>query len=468
MSHSKRNLFLFLAWIGLVTLACNLTANEKPPTLVPNDTILGTPPPTVGIGRPPAGTPPGGTQIVQQQVDVDLFNLVNQVESDRMMVHIRSLESFYTRHINSWWNDPERGIGAAYNYLMEQFQQIRAQAPATFSVFPQIFEATFNDITTSQRNIIAVLNGTEPGAGTIVIGAHYDSRTDDLNSADGYAPAADDNGSGVAAVLELARILSKQPQRSTIMFVLFSAEEQGRLGSKAFVTDYIVGRNIDLIAMLNLDTIGSYNAPDGTINDYQIRLYCDEDNTNRSPNRQLARTIEFIASYHGVQLAVDVQPFRDRTGRYGDHFSFQERGYPAIRFIEALEDTPYREGRDFVDKVEPEYLRRSTQTILAVVRSLAGGLRPPQQVVIRDNATVDAQGKPEYYLVWNQVPDASGYVVLLRAPGGMLYYEYFPESRTQTNPWSGFGDLEAVAVAAIDGTGLIGPPSTETVINPPR
>lgn len=451
---------VLVALLSLVALACNLSStNTAPPTLVPNLPAI-TPRPTLGYATPSSEELPQVSPGAQARIEAELYNLLEQVESDRLLMHIDTLQGFYTRHVNSAQTELNRGIGAAANYIRTQLDAIVARSPNNFTVFTQPFEAQYNGTVSTQNNIIGYIPGTEEGAGTIVVGAHYDSRTWDLNDATAYAPGADDNGSGVAATLELARILSQRPQRSSVVFVLFAAEEVGRQGSRAFVRDYIQANAIDIIAMINLDTIGSTNAPDGTVNDYDIRLFSNDDNTNESAPRHLARTIRFISENQGLGLNIDVKAAGDREGRYGDHDSFTEVGYPAVRFIEALEDSPNREGADTVEHIEPEYLIKTTQTVLAIIVALSEGPRPPRDVLFRE-AGVTPDGKPMMNLVWSRVPGAAGYIVALRRPGSLVYNQQFSVIDNESGPWERYGDYEGVAVAAVDANGMIGPLSAE-------
>lgn len=452
--------------------ACGAT-NESTPSLVNTPRSLPTPASqaVLGYSTPLPNAAPSATP-VREQIDVQLSSQRTQVSADRMMRDIRALQNFETRHVNSSDPDnPNRGILAAHDYLLQEMQLIASLTPpdVAFAIDSQGFEGFFNDTTTEQYNIIGRLQGTELGAGTIVIGAHYDSRTDNLNNANDYAPGADDNGSGVAGVLELARILSQSRHRASIIFVLFSAEEVGRQGSRAFVGDYVRRHSVDVIAMLNLDTIGSNNDPNGTINDREIRLFSDDDPTNTSPSRHLARMIEFFGQNHSYPLGIDFQPALDRDGRYGDQQSFSDRGYPAVRFIEALEDTPNREGDDLIDHIEPDYLLQSTQTILGVVRSLADGLQPPTNISLTDLGSVSENGNSQAQLTWNEVPDASRYIVVLR-PIGSLTYDVSQQFTVEASGviWDRFTNFEALAIASVDENGLIGRLSEEYILTTRR
>lgn len=467
MKKNPRNVLFLILWMSLTAIACNLSSNpaNRPPTLVPAPPGV-TPQATIGYATPSANgqIPQNNNVPSNNSADVELYNLTSQVQADNLISTVYALEGFYTRHVNSSQTDPNRGIGAARGYLYSQFETLAARSNGNFTTFMQPVETIYNGQTTTQYNVIGVLNGTEAGGGIIIVGAHYDSRTDDLDDSVDFAPGSDDNGSGVAGVLELARILSDSPMRSTVIFVLFTSEEVGRQGSRQFVSDYVQGQGLgdQIIAMLNLDTIGSVNSSTGETNDYQIRVYSDED--NNSPSRQLARTVEFISANHHLDLEIDLKLDRDREGRYGDHFSFSERNFPAVRFIEALEDHYNREGRDTRDGVEAYYLVKSTRTILAIIKALGDGPRPPQQLVLRDSGTTDENGNRQYILIWEAVPGAASYMVALRRAGSPQYDTMFAWTENETNPWSGFSGYEAVAVAAVDENGLVGPVSQEYYI----
>ena len=463
MKPSPRNHVLLILWLSVVLLACSLGTQEAPPTLLPRKTDVPTPQPPLSYATPQGGViaPDQSTLGAPQQttVDVELFNLMNRVESDRLMTHINALVGFHTRHTNSASQSLTSGIGAAATYISDTFKQIQAQSGGKFITFEQNFDSSYNGIVSNQRNIIGYIQGTSAEAGIIVVGAHYDSRTDDLTDANAFAPGADDNGSGVAAILEMARILSTSPMRATILFVLFSAEEVGRQGSKAFVERYILPNNLPVIGMLNLDTIGSANDPRGNVNDRELRLFSAPPNESRS--RQFARSLNFIAYYHRLDLNLAMQNEIDREGRYGDHESFEEKGFPSSRLIEALEDTPKREGRDTIDGVDAGYLLKSTRTIMGILYALGGGPIPPRNIVLRDI------GDGNSTLVWESVPDAGRYVVGLRRPNSLIFDQYFtvidPSSGAMsTTNWQLY---EAIAVAAVDSRGVVGRFSEEYRIN---
>jgi len=467
MTHSTRKVFFVLVWLSFVTIACNLSSTtEAPPTLVPRGGVNNGPAPTaqatLGLQDPVGGGGDSDDQSVQSgspvlQVEDRLYQMMQEVNADNLYRHVEALVGFRTRHVNSSQTSATEGIGAARRYIYDQMTLIQNQSPAdvNFTIMEHPFQATTGDgKTTQQYNVVGYLQGTETGAGTIVIGAHYDSRADDLLDASSNAPGAADNGSGVAVVLELARILSQKPPRATVMFVLFSAEEHNRQGSRTFVRDYIKQYDVDLIAMINIDTVGSINNTRGEINNTEIRAF----SSDQPASRQLARMADFMQFGYGLTdetLKVNVMDELDREGRFGDHFSFDEEGYPAVRFIEAFEDHYNRETRDTLDKVEPEYMVSAAQTILSYMMALSDGPRPPQNISLRDD------GNGMRSLVWDPVSGADQYYVVLRRPGSLAYDNWFPWNDNITNPTDIWGDYAALAIAAVDESGVIGPLSAE-------
>lgn len=416
------------------------------------------PPPIVGL-RPtatplliePTPTPNRASQVY-------LLNLINQVQTDRMIVHITTLANFRTRHVNSSQTLPTFGVGAAADYLLGEMQAIARTSNGNFSVFEHPFEATYNNVTTPQRNIVGVLQGTDADSGVIVVGAHYDSRSWDLRDFAAYAPGADDNASGVSAVLEMARIMSERPRRATILFVLFSAEEVERQGSIAFVQDYLVAFDMEDVIMLNLDTIGSWNDSQGNINAQEMRLFSSPPNT--SFDRHIARTLNFMGYHHRLDLNIVLQDALDRPDRYGDHFSFYEAGYPALRFIEMLEDHDNREGADTIAHIEPAYLTASTRTILGVLEGLSDGILPPQNISFRNLGDGTAS------VAWEPSAEAIGYVVALRKSDSLIFDRHFIIETNRTAPWEGWWEFDFFAIATIDQRGVVGRFSIEIQLNP--
>ena len=335
--------------------------------------------------------------------------------------------------------------------MLSQFESIRAASQGRLVVFPQPFVLDWAGVRSEARNIVAFLSGSEPAAGTLLIGAHYDSTGSNQNDGVAPAPGANDNGSGVAALLELARVLSSRPHRSAIIFVAFSAEEVGRRGSISFVHDYLKPSGIDVRLMINLDSIGSPLDAQGNSDPDRLRVYSDGPDT--SPSREAARSVELLALNHVPDLELVLHDSADRAGRYSDHITFSEAGYPAFRLIQSLEDsTRQNNARDTIEIVQASYLTRVTRAVLAIVTALADGPRPPRNIALRE---AENGGRT---LVWEPVPGASAYVVALRRPGAQRYVQFDIEGSNSVT-WDGFlpQNFSSLAIAARDANGLMGP-----------
>lgn len=447
--------------IVILTLlaACNLANNNEPPTLVPR--VTDTPFPTIAYVTvaPPLQTPQADQSFSQanpQTAKATMNALLDQVDADHLFMHISALENLGTRHVNSP-DLPNSGIAAAYRYVRGQFDAIATKSEGRFSVVDQPFALNWAGIDTTQRNVIGTIQGTATGGGIIVLVAHYDSVSIDPNDAAYPAPGANDDASGMAALIEMANILSRRPHRATILFVAVSAEEVGRMGSKAFVNQY---RNIPFNYVINMDIIGSSTGPNGQIDDNQMRVFSAGPET--SPSRQLARAVYWIDFNMVPEMQLLLQDAEDRTGRYGDHMSFSEAGFAAIRFIESLEDRARQHTpQDVIGDIQATYLRRTTQAVLAATTVLADGLPPPRNITLRPG-----QGTKRT-LVWEPIPGATGYKIGLRDPGSLIINREFPWN-TNSVEWDGFYPqvVASIVISTIDSNGMMGPPSTEYIIPP--
>ena len=285
-------------WFAFILVACNLgtAPAAQPPTLAPRNTAE--PVATLGYSG-------SGNQVVEvasdisapvASIDVELFNLTEQVDVGRLRTHVETLESFTTRHVNSTQTRTDYGIGAASTYIYNQFLDIQTNSQGRFTAQSLPFDMQYAGSPTRQENIVGVLQGTMPGAGFIIVGAHYDSINTDFEDATGFAPGANDNGSGVAGLIEMARVMSQRQYRSSIIFVAFSAEEVGRLGSKAFVTWTQQQGIVDVAGMINIDSIGNSNNRSGEVNE-SLRIFsCEEESICRDDglSRHMARSMEFL------------------------------------------------------------------------------------------------------------------------------------------------------------------------------
>ena len=383
-----------------------------------------------------------------------LLNLLDQVDEDREMQSIGALQNMITRHVLSSKHSLDEGIGMAAQYITNAFRETDPESKHLI-VTNQVFYTNWGGATIQLENIIAIIPGSQPDLGAVVIGAHYDSRSSDLNDGSAPAPGADDNASGIAALIELARILSPFQPRLTIILVAFSGEEIGRRGSIHFVRDYLEANQIPVSAMINLDVIGGSGQDGIAVDGDRIRLFSSK--LDDTPERSLARTIQFIAYQYMPDISVDVQVRADRLGRYGDQQSFNDKHYPAVRFTEEPEDASREDNSlDTIDLIQPGYLRHSTQAVLAAVKVLADGPRPPL------NLTLTTNPDGSFKLSWELVSEAASYVVALRSPGSLIYDHQFEVIGT-TVDWAGFDPAcqAGIAIAVKDADGLMGPLSSE-------
>lgn len=460
MTDMKR-LIYFVLLLAIVSLACTLTS-QAPATLAPStpmSTITpdsGLIPPTLQAESVP---PPAG--VTQPQTGVSASpSGVALVDTNRMMNDINTLVSFQSRHILSS-PSTDTGIQAAQSFLINRFQEIRSNSPYPYlqiDVYPQTFEMKWAEKTIYPSNVVMAVQGTDASAGVVMVMAHYDTALQDWYNGDGYQPGANDNGSGVAAVLEIARIMTQTPQRATLLFVLFAAEETGRQGSLAFVNEFIRPQNIPLMGALNLDLIGSVTGRRGERYDNVMRVFSEGPNTSAS--RQLARLIYVAGGRQVPDIGVEVQDRVERAGRWGDHMSFSDSGYPAVRLMEMADDTLIvHTQRDTIDTVDPSYLRRTTQVTLASLEMLASGPNPPTLRPLIPSPT----DPNTMTLEWSHNPVCVNYVVALRRADSLVYNDFYTIDSTSLS-WGNFRAYEAVTVACIDEKGLLGRFAPELLI----
>lgn len=463
--HTHTTTFI-ICWLMLVLIACNLgtAPAAPPPTIVPQVTQA----PVATLGYNGQGQQellqPSNITTQVADVDVELFNLTEQIDVGRLRTHVEALQSFTTRHVNSSTSSPDYGIGAARSYIYNQFLSIQDNSGGRFTVPPpQTFDMTYAGVPTRQENILGVLQGTQPGAGFIIVGAHYDSINTDFGDATGFAPGANDNASGVAGVIEMARVMSQSQFRSSIIFVLFSAEEVDRVGSKQFVL-WARSQGLDIAGMINIDSIGNnYNSASG-VTQNSLRIFsCETENDCRDGglSRHMARSMEVLGFQLGSPLEMRVEQQSDRQGRYGDHFSFSEAGYPAIRIINTLEEFGNGSTQDVASAVEYPFLREAVQSIMLMTIAIADGPPPPRSISIRTTANNQPM------IVWENVPEAIGYTIVLRTRGTTFYDGVLPleDITSYILPTLLDGQYEALAIGAVGENGLIGRLSPEYILN---
>jgi hypothetical protein len=347
------------------------------------------------------------------QKDPQIEKMVSEVSKDSLQSYIKKLVSFGTRNTLSIQTDPKRGIGAARNWVLIRFTEFARQSGGRLTAIIDTTTLQKNgrrvDTVLLLGNVVATLKGTDPADNRIfIISGHLDNMRSSVMDRTGDAPGANDDASGVAAVIECARIMSRHSFPATILFVAFSGEEQGLLGSN-FMAEKAKKENWKIEAVLNNDIMGSNNSSEtNIINNTKIRIFSEAFSVldtgraamrirslgleNDGKARQLARYIKEVGERYVDNLEVVMIYRNDRFLRGGDHTPFVNRGYAAIRFTEMNENYHHQhqdvrlengiQYGDLPEFMDFEYLRKNTCLNLCNLANLAKAPSTPQQVSV--------------------------------------------------------------------------------------
>jgi Peptidase family M28 len=383
-------------------------------------------------------------------VSPDVRHMLSDISSTNIEHSINTLASFGTRHTLSSQTDPNRGIGAATNWIFDQFSQYAADSSGRLTVERQTFiqpPGPRNPNPVPVTNVIATLRGAQPESANRIylVSGHIDSRCTDVLDFTCDAPGADDDASGVAAVLELARVMSKHSFDATIVFATFAGEEQGTFGSIHYAQGAkAAGQNI--AGMWSNDIIGSSLGMNGVRDRHNLRLFAQgpwPDETpqeaatrrtmggeNDTPPRELARFMREAAEAAVPQMNVWIIYRRDRFLRGSDNGPFLDQRYPAVRLTEPNEDYRHEHQNvrvengvqfgDLAQFVDFNYTANVTRVNLASLAALADGPAAPQGVRVEAaTLTVDTT------LLWqpNTEPDLAGYEIVYRDTN-MPYWQH--------------------------------------------
>jgi len=301
--------------------------------------------------------------------------------------------------------------------------------------------------------------GSSNHPGLIVLGAHYDSRNVDPLDGDVRAPGANDDASGIAMLLEAARLLSSRSWSQTIVFVAFAAEEQQTAGARSYVQNALIFENAQIDLALNYDIVGGrFGIPQA------VRAFALGPDT--SPNHQLIRYIDYIGAFYLPQFPITVVDAMDRPDRYGDQREFINAGIPAVRFTESEEDPSVQHtGQDTSEKLDYDYIVQVTQLTVAAVANMAGAPARPQPPLI-----VSMEEPGWYILNWAPDRTAAGYAISFRIVGeaGYAPFRYVRAAEAGNVVLTGFDPniRYAVSLAALDANGRLGLFSPEVIIEP--
>jgi hypothetical protein len=377
--------------------------------------------------------------------DPQLAAALRDVSAERIQQTVEKLVSFKTRQTLSSASplSGSEGIAAAAAWIQSQFEQYSKDCGNCLEVKTDEFIQQPADRVpqpTKITNIYAVLKGTDPANAEriMLVSGHYDSINSNLTNFTDPAPGANDDASGTAVSLECARVLSKHRFPATIIFLAVAGEEQGLLGSAHFAKmAKDAGWNIE--AMLNNDIVGGDSTPGDTgQNPHLVRVFSEGISSTASqqelrqlraiggesdsPSRQLARYVQSVALLYMAPATLQpILVFRpDRFRRGGDHFSFNEQGYAAIRFCEFHENYHHQhqnvrtenglEYGDLPKFVDYKYTANVARLNAATLASLASAPAPPANVRLimkqyQNDSTFEWQPSPGglaagYEIVW--------------------------------------------------------------------
>jgi Peptidase family M28 len=383
--------------------------------------------------------------VTRQEPDRELRQLLRQVDPDRIKATVVRLTQFGTRHTASSQTDPVRGIGAATAWVFGQMQAIAATSSGRMTVQQQTFVQPVSNripVPTTITNVIATLQGTASPERFYVVTGHLDSRVTDVLDFTSDAPGADDDASGVAVVLELARLFATHQFPGTLVFATVAGEEEGLYGS-TFMAAQMKAAGADVQGMFSNDIVGASQAWDGTRPDpHTLRLFLEGIPTavtsaqiaimqavggeNDGLSRQLGRFVQDVAPRELTDMNIRVIWRRDRYLRASDHVSFQGQGYPAARFTEPRENFDHEHQNtqvvngvqfgDLIQFVDFDYIARVARVNGAALWSLATAPGTPKNLLIHATAPPNLAGVNTTTLTWNAntEPNLASYEVVMR------------------------------------------------------
>jgi hypothetical protein len=305
--------------------------------------------------------------------DPRIARLLEAISEERLARSVKALEAFGTRHTLSGTDSPTRGIGAARQWLLDEMRRAGPRLEVTFDTYQvaKQGERIVRDV--ELRNVMAVLPGR--GARRLYVSGHYDSlarpvrRGDtptatggfDWSATEGPAPGANDDGSGTALAIELARVFAESGLEfeATLVFIAFAGEEQGLVGATLHARR-AAAEKLPIEAVLNSDIVGGSRGGNGRADTGSVRVFSE--GPEDSPSRQVARYVRRQAALYVPSHEVRLVARHDRFGRGGDHTAFNQHGFAGVRFTESRENYARQHTvEDTSDGVDTAYLARNAR-----------------------------------------------------------------------------------------------------------
>jgi len=359
----------------------------------------------------------------------DIYNIAVEPSAQRIQADIQTLVNFGTRHTLSETESDTRGIGAARRWIHAEFEKISADCGGCLEVI-YVSETISGEKRIPDPvevvSVLAIQRGSVDPNRYVMMSGDIDSRVTDPMNGTSDSPGANDNASGMAGVIEAARVLSKRKYAGSIIYAGLSGEEQGLFGGK-IVARHALKQGWDIKGVLNNDMISNISGIDGVIDNSTVRVFSEGTRANEtevearsrrftggevdSPSRNLARYIKSQADQYLTNLDVMMVYRLDRFARGGHHRPFNQVGIPGIRIMETHEhydrqhqDLRTENGRKFGDTIEgvdSVYAAKLTALNAITMAGMAGAPPFPRNV----EATGAVQ--PSAKLTWETPENAS-------------------------------------------------------------
>lgn len=410
-------------------------------------------------------------------LDSRIASMVNAVSASDLKAFDTRLVAFGTRNdFSDELHSSTRGVFAARDWIRTQFEDAAKSSGGRMTVTLDTFTHPKTERTPRavvESSIIATLKGDQAGP-TYVMSSHYDDCNGDCTDGQREAPGADDNGSGTSAVIEAAKVMAHAHFRGTIIFAVFDGEELGLWGAEHFANE-LKANGTDVVADLNNDIIGTPDAPAGTPDVNQVRIFSEAlpstakdafvnlvGSENDSPSREIARFAKATGERYVTPMKGVLIYRADRFLRGGDQEMFTAAGFPAIRFVEIHEDFRHQhqdvrvqdgvQYGDLPQYVDFDYLARVTKMNVAALAALALGPDEPAQVEL-----VTKHLSNDSTLRWKAAPGASHYEIVWRETTSPVwqYAKNVGNSTEATVPVS--HDNYILGVRSVDSNGLYSP-----------
>ncbi len=357
-----------------------------------------------------------------------LHDIADAVSPAELQATITKLVGFGTRHTLSDTKSDTRGIGTARRWVKSRFEQISKDCGGCLTVITpsQVFSGERMPKEGAEvMDVVAIQKGTTDPDRYVVITGHLDSRVSNEMNSTADAPGADDDGSGTAAVIEAARVLSKYKFAASVVYSVDSGEEQGLFGGKV-IAQYAHDHNWYVEADLNNDIVGNSHGQNGIVNTTSVRVFSEgtraletpKEAAERryhggeidSPSRNVARFMQMLGDQYVPNWHVMLVYRTDRYGRGGDHVAFNALGYPAIRVTEANEDFTHQHQDvrvengihygDVLSGVDFNYLGKVTAMNAVTLAAMAWAPAPPAALDIAADPAPGLSGGVDTVVSW--------------------------------------------------------------------